>query len=104
MFLFVLTLCPVSGDHYNKSLNLASELYSKGFYQYALLEIQKSLVILEEYYYTESYGQLAADFRNVESRFPHIGQSDCDNAAAILEKLFLTVCHTKHKTVVNDKR
>ena len=88
----------------NKSLSLASDLYSQGFYQYALLEIQKSLIVLEDYYHTEAYSQIAADIRNVENKFPHIEQSDCDNAAALLEKLFLSVCGTKHKTVINDKR
>ena len=88
----------------NKSLSLASELYSQGFYLYALLEIQKSLVILEDYYYTEEYTHIANQIRSVDNRFPQISPSDCDTAASLLEKLFLAVCGTKHKTVVNDKR
>lgn len=88
----------------SKSLALAAELYSQGFYQYAFLEIQKSLIILDDYYYTEDYSHITNQIRSVENRFPQITQSDCDTAAALLEKLFLVVCGSKHKTVMNDKR
>lgn len=88
----------------DKSLRLAAELFVQGAFPYALLEIQKSLVVLEDYYHTEAYSQIVSKIRSIENRFPTISPSDCTAAAKLMEELFLSVCGTPHKTVINDKR
>ena len=85
-------------------MKLADELYSEGYYPYALLEIIKSLVILEDYYHTESYQALTTSIREAEQQFPHITAKQCEEAASKLFDLFRLVFQTPHKTVVNDKR
>lgn len=83
--------------------SLAAELFEKGYYPYALLELNKCLVILEEYYHAEGYQSLISQLRAIEDRFPRITESDCNQAAHILADLYEHLYGTGHKTVVNDK-
>ena len=87
-----------------KSMKLANELFTLGYYPYALLEIIKSLVILEDYYHTENYRALTRSIRDAEDQFPHITANQCEEAASKLLDLYRLVFQTPHKTVVNDKR
>ena len=87
-----------------KSILLAAELFEKGYYAYALLELKKCLVILEDYYYVEEYQETTAKIKAVENRFPIINEMDCNEAVNLISELYSHLCTTRHKTVVNDKR
>ncbi len=95
---------PSLRNYIEKSASLASVLFDEGYYQYALLELNKCLVIIEDYYYTEEYNDLKAQIRALENRFPQINETDCNEAARIISELYNHLYMTSHKTVVNDKR
>lgn len=86
------------------SLALAASLFEKGYYAYALLELKKCLVILEDYYYTEGYEGITNSIKDLEDRFPQISKSDCDTALRLMSGLYSRLYTTSHKTVINDRR
>lgn len=87
-----------------KSLSLAANLFEKGYSQYSLLELRKCLVILEDYYYTEGYGDVINNVKELEDKFPHISGDDCDTAIRLMSDLYSRLYTTSHKTVINDRR
>lgn len=88
----------------SKSLSLAAELFEKGYPQYALLELKKCLIILEDYYYTEGHEDTISRFKELEDKFPQIGEKDCEAALRLMSGLYDHLYTTSHKTVVNDRR
>ena len=95
---------PSIRTYIEKSLWLAAELFEKGYYAYALLELNKCLVILEDYYYVEEYQETTAKIKAVENRFPKINEMDCNEVVGLMTDLYSRLYTTRHKTVVNDKR
>ena len=95
---------PSIRTYIEKSLWLAAELFEKGYYAYALLELNKCLVILEDYYYVEEYQETTAKIKAVENRFPKINEMDCNEVVRLMTDLYRRLYATRHKTVVNDKR
>ena len=87
-----------------KSLSLAESLYAKRLYPYAALELVKTMVILEDYYFTDKYAPLVSAIRTIENRFPNVNATDCEAMARKLAELYKTLYRTDHRTVVNDKR
>ena len=88
----------------DKSLALAENLYSRGCFAYAALELTKVLVILEDYYYADNHRALVDSIRSIEAQFPRISESDCETMADRLSELYHRLYRTEHRTVVNDRR
>ena len=91
-------------SYIEKSLSLADSLYVMGLYPYAALEMVKTMVILEDYYYTDMYASLISVIRSVEPRFPNVSATDCETMATKLAELYKKLYRTGHRTVVNDRR
>ena len=87
-----------------KSLSLAESLFARGLYPYAALELVKTMVILEDYYFTDKYGTLISGIRSVEKRFPDVSAIACESMVTKLADLYRNLYRTEHRTVVNDKR
>ena len=94
---------PSIRSYIEKSLSLAAELFDRGVFSYALLELNKCLLILEDYYHTENYEDLILQIEYLENRFPKITEDDCNLAVKIMSKLYNLLYKTSHKIVVNDK-
>ncbi len=91
-------------DYLNYTLGLANNLYSKGIYNYALLEIIKAKIIVEDSYNIEDYSHLIDYIQTIENKhIQEVTQEDCDKAIACLSQLYKKVCGNKHKTVSKDK-
>lgn len=91
-------------NYIEKSLSLAESLYASRLYPYAALELVKTMVILEDYYYTDQYAPLVSIIRTIESCFPNVSATDCEVMARKLAELYEILYNTEHRTVVNDKR
>lgn len=87
-----------------KSLSLAESLYANRLYPYAALELVKTMVILEDYYFTDKYAPLVSAIRVIENRFPNVNATDCEAMTRRLAELYKILYRTEHRTVVNDKR
>lgn len=87
-----------------KSLSLAESLYARRLYPYAAVELVKTLVALEDYYFADKYPSLVSEIRAIEPRFPNVSAADCEAMALKLAELYKLLYRTEHRTVVNDKR
>ena len=79
-------------------------MFARGLYPYAALELVKTMVILEDYYFTDKYGSLISGIRSIEKRFPDVSEIDCESMVTKLADLYRNLYRTEHRTVVNDKR
>lgn len=95
---------PSIRSYIEKSLSLAAELFDRSKFSYALLELNKCLIILEDYYHTENYEDLILQIKSLENNFPKVSEDDCNMAAKIMFKLYRSLHNTSHKNVVIDKR
>ena len=91
-------------SYIEKSLSLAETLYARRLYPYVALELVKTMVILEDYYFTDKYSSLVSAIRAIETRFPNVCATDCEAMALKLAELYKLLYRTDHRTVVNDKR
>ena len=95
---------PSIRSYIEKSLSLAAELFDRGVFSYALLELNKCLLILEDYYHTENYEDLILQIKSLENNFSEISKDDCNLAANKMFQLYRNLHNTSHKNVVIDKR
>lgn len=103
-FVSIYEKLPSIRSYIEKSLSLAAELFDRGVFSYALLELNKCLLILEDYYHTEKYEDLILQIKSLENNFPKISEEDCNMAAKIMSRLYGYLHNTSHKNIVSDKR